>query len=87
MNSWDTQFETVVRGELPLLPVGEPLEPGLRMRDAGLTSMRMATLLVRLEEVYEAAFDQDDVTFEALSTPAALWDLVYTQLLSSEGAR
>lgn len=83
MSPWDERFEIAIREVLPSLDA-EPLRPDTPLRNAGLSSMKVVSLLVRLENTYGATFADEDLTFDAFATPDQLWNLVSKSLTASQ---
>jgi acyl carrier protein len=71
---WDEQFESILRGHLPFLPSGEPLDPGQDLRAAGLDSLGAVDLLVALESAYDVRLGEEAMSMDTFATPAALWN-------------
>lgn len=86
MIPWDDRFEAVLRARLPLLGEERPLLPDTALREVGLNSMKIMSLLVHLEKEYGGTFSDDALTFEAFATPGRLWELVREQLLPAGDA-
>jgi diaminopimelate decarboxylase len=84
MPLWDDRFEQILRASLPGLGA---LEPGVPLRDAGLDSMKIVTILAELEDTYGGMLPDGDVTFAAFATPATLWELVDRELVTDPGGR
>jgi acyl carrier protein len=73
-DGWDEQFEFIVRGHLPFLSAGEPLDPGQDLRAAGLDSLGAVDLLVALESAYGVRLAAEAMSMDMFATPAALWN-------------
>jgi acyl carrier protein len=75
-DGWDEKFETILRGHLPFLPAGEPLDPGQDLRAAGLDSLGAVDLLVALESAYGVRLAEEAMSMDTFATPAALWNTI-----------
>lgn len=78
-HGWDPAFPAVLRSVLPRLagPDGE-IGPGDSLRAAGLDSLALVEVLVRLEEAYSVSIPDDLLTPEVFETPQGLWELLGT---------
>ncbi|MBB1253125.1 type III PLP-dependent enzyme [Streptomyces sp. OF3] len=71
---WNADYVTVLRSVLPRL--GEDVGPDTSLRAAGLDSLALVELLVRLEEAYAVAIPDDDLGPESFATAGSLWSVV-----------
>ncbi|MBB1242656.1 type III PLP-dependent enzyme [Streptomyces durbertensis] len=71
---WDADYVAALRSVLPRL--GEDVGPDTSLRAAGLDSLALVELLVRLEETYAVAIPDDDLTPESFATAGSLWTVV-----------
>ncbi|SDC23042.1 phosphopantetheine-binding protein [Actinokineospora iranica] len=74
---WDERFAAVLTEALPRL---SPVRADASLRAAGLDSLALVDLLVRLEEAYDVTISDDDLSQEAFATPASLWGVVSAAL-------
>ncbi|WP_188316903.1 acyl carrier protein [Solihabitans fulvus] len=74
--AWDDRFEKVLREAVPALPADTPLLPDLQLIAAGLDSVGIVKLMMRLEQEYRTEFAFELLNFQIFSTPATLWDAV-----------
>jgi acyl carrier protein len=81
---WDATFEEVLRGALPELPSDVSLLPTSDLRALGLNSMALVELIIRLEDAFDADFDEEALDYQTFSSPQGLWDAV--RRLSSSAA-
>ncbi|MEU6644629.1 phosphopantetheine-binding protein [Saccharomonospora sp. NPDC046836] len=72
--AWDSRFPEVLRSVLPRL--GEAVTAEVSLRAAGLDSLALVDLLVRLEEAYDVTIPDHELTPEAFATPGGLWQLL-----------
>ncbi|GGK09019.1 hypothetical protein GCM10011583_46290 [Streptomyces camponoticapitis] len=70
---WDESFEQLLRKQIPLLEPNEELTAELSLRDFGLDSMGMVSLLSSLEDTYGVRFVDDALDTENFATPGTLW--------------
>jgi acyl carrier protein len=70
---WDTQFEELLRRQLPFLPADEALAPNESLREYGLDSLGVVELLSALEAAYQIRFSDDALALETFATPTVLW--------------
>lgn len=73
---WSNHFEAVLREQLPQLPADAPIDPDQQLADAGLNSLGVVRLLVRVEDEFGVSFPDDLITPEVFATPKALWSAV-----------
>ncbi|MFE7200176.1 phosphopantetheine-binding protein [Pseudonocardia alni] len=71
---WDERFPQVLRSVLPRL--SGPITPRSGLRSAGLDSLALVELLVRLEETYAVTIPDDLLTPEVFETAAGVWDVL-----------
>ena len=71
---WDDAYPEVLRSVLPRLAA--PVGTGASLRAAGLDSLALVELLVRLEDAYSVTIPDEALTPEAFETPASLWETV-----------
>ncbi|MER5733763.1 phosphopantetheine-binding protein [Streptomyces sp. NPDC002138] len=77
---WDDRYESVLAELLPRLAEERPLSADRGLRAAGLDSMAVVELLVRLEEAYQVAIPDEELGPEAFETVGSLWEVVSRQL-------
>ncbi|MFD3486307.1 MULTISPECIES: acyl carrier protein [unclassified Streptomyces] len=70
---WDESFEQLLRKQIPLLEPNEELTAELSLRDFGLDSMGMVSLLSSLEDEYGVRFVDDALNTDNFATPGTLW--------------
>lgn len=73
---WDAQFEKIVRPFLTFLPDDDPFTEDLPLRDHGLDSLGIVSLLMDLESAYDVKFTDDALAIETFETPGSLWRVV-----------
>ncbi|MCG6498014.1 phosphopantetheine-binding protein [Kitasatospora sp. A2-31] len=78
--SWDERYEAVLTDLMPRLAEERPLPADRELRTAGLDSMATVELLVRLEEAYQVAIPDEELSPEAFETVGSLWAVVAGQL-------
>ncbi|MFE7482084.1 phosphopantetheine-binding protein [Streptomyces sp. NPDC057552] len=71
---WDAGYVTVLRSVLSRL--GTDVGPETSLRAAGLDSLALVELLVRLEETYAVTIPDDDLSPESFATAGSLWTVV-----------
>ncbi|WP_063726787.1 acyl carrier protein [Streptomyces sp. RTd22] len=71
---WDESFGELLRKHLPLLESGDELTADLSLRDFGLDSMGMVSLLSSLEDMYGVRFVDDALNDDNFATPQTLWN-------------
>jgi diaminopimelate decarboxylase len=74
LGPWDDSYPTVLRSVLPRLAT--PVVPDDSLRAAGLDSLALVELLVRLEDAFAVSIPDDALVPEAFATPASLWETV-----------
>ncbi|MFD7032587.1 phosphopantetheine-binding protein [Streptomyces sp. NPDC059917] len=77
---WDDRYEDVLAELLPRLAEERPLAAEAGLRGAGLDSMAIVELLVRLEEAYQVAIPDEELGPEAFETVGSLWEVVSGRL-------
>jgi diaminopimelate decarboxylase len=70
---WDHAFPGVLRAVLPRLGAGQPIGAHDSLRVAGLDSLALVELLVRLEEAYAVSIPDEALVPSAFATPGSLW--------------
>ncbi|GGY05636.1 acyl carrier protein [Streptomyces hiroshimensis] len=75
---WDATYEELLREALPRLARPGGIEPGTRLKAAGLDSLAMVELLIRIEGAYGIGIPDDDLAPGVFDTPATLWELIRT---------
>ena len=73
---WDERFVPVLHSVLPRLDATHGVSPDTSLRSAGLDSLAMVDLLVRLEEEYGVSIPDDALEGPVFETPGALWEVV-----------
>ncbi|MER5772445.1 phosphopantetheine-binding protein [Streptomyces sp. NPDC001985] len=73
---WDGTFETLLHEVLPRLRAKGPLLPDSSLKAAGLDSLAMVEVLVRVESAYGIAVPDTALVTATFATPAALWRVV-----------
>ncbi|MEW2512400.1 acyl carrier protein [Streptomyces sp. NPDC046870] len=78
MTPRDERLDDLLRAVLPAgLPEG-PLDPDLDLLNAGLTSMAIMELLVRIEDTYGQPMPDHLLRPGTFATPATVWEAVLT---------
>ncbi|MEU5400971.1 phosphopantetheine-binding protein [Streptomyces sp. NPDC005963] len=77
-HGWDEEYESVLHDVLPRLAAKGPLRPDSSLKAAGLDSMAMVEVLVRVESAYGISIPDDALVADTFATPAALWRVVST---------
>jgi nodulation protein F len=75
---WDTQFEEILRRQLPFLPAGNALAPDASLREYGLDSLATVELLAVLESSYRVRFSEELLNLDTFATPTVLWQALST---------
>ncbi|MEW2573604.1 phosphopantetheine-binding protein [Streptomyces sp. NPDC047070] len=70
---WDESFERILRKHLPLIESGDEITANLSLRDHGLDSMAMVSMLSSLESEYDVRFVDDALHIDNFATPETLW--------------
>ncbi|MEV0642260.1 phosphopantetheine-binding protein [Streptomyces sp. NPDC050619] len=73
-NQWDSRFESALREIVPGLDPQAPILPDTDLPGAGLNSLRIVQLLMRLEQDYTVEFSDDLLTFDTFATPRMVWE-------------
>ncbi|KHD78398.1 hypothetical protein MB27_05290 [Actinoplanes utahensis] len=77
---WDDSFEKLLRPLLPLLPPRTRIVPELDLVAAGLDSFGVVELLAEVEDHYGILLDDEEITAQAVESPATLWRIVSAHL-------
>ncbi|MCX5387054.1 phosphopantetheine-binding protein [Streptomyces sp. NBC_00083] len=77
---WDDRYESVLTTLLPRLGAELPLRADRGLRGAGLDSMAVVELLIRLEDAYQVAIPDEELGPEAFETVGSLWTALARQL-------
>jgi acyl carrier protein len=72
----DPAFAEILRHHLKYLEPGEALDPDRPLRDLGLDSMQAVELLFDIEDHFNRALDDEDLTEETFATAASLWAVI-----------
>ena len=72
----DPAFVRILRSHLKYLDQGEELDPDRPLRDLGLDSMQAVELLFDIENHFDRALDDDDLTEETFATARSLWAVI-----------
>jgi acyl carrier protein len=72
----DPAFVQILRGHLKYLEPGQALDPDRPLRDLGLDSMQAVELLFDVEDHFDRALDDDDLTEETFATARSLWAVI-----------
>lgn len=73
--AWTSEFETILRGHLPLA-ADVPLSPTVELRDLGLDSMELVSLLLDLEEGFAITVPDELLVGPTFATAQTLWDAI-----------
>ncbi|GLF95634.1 phosphopantetheine-binding protein [Streptomyces yaizuensis] len=73
---WDEEYEELLYEVLPRLRAKGPLTDGTSLKAAGLDSLAMVEVLVRVESAYGIAIPDSDLVAATFATPASLWRVV-----------
>lgn len=73
---WDPTFEALLNEALPRLAAKGGLRPDTSLKAAGLDSLAMVEVLVRVEETYGIAVPDSELMADTFATPASLWRVV-----------
>ncbi|MFI1869662.1 phosphopantetheine-binding protein [Streptomyces jumonjinensis] len=74
--AWDEAYESLLHEVLPRLSAKGPLRPDSSLKAAGLDSLAMVEVLVRVESEYSIAIPDADLVAATFATPASLWRVV-----------
>lgn len=77
-HGWDEEYESVLHDVLPRLAAKGPLLPDSSLKAAGLDSMAMVEVLVRVESAYSISIPDSELVAATFATPASLWRVVST---------
>ncbi|MFE5856018.1 phosphopantetheine-binding protein [Streptomyces sp. NPDC056500] len=77
-HGWDEEYESVLHDVLPRLAAKGPLLPDSSLKAAGLDSMAMVEVLVRVESAYGISIPDSELVAATFATPASLWRVVST---------
>jgi acyl carrier protein len=72
----DPAFVEILRRHLKYLEPGEALDPDRPLRDLGLDSMQAVELLFDIEDHFDRALDDEDLTEETFATARSLWAVI-----------
>ncbi|MET9850549.1 phosphopantetheine-binding protein [Streptomyces ossamyceticus] len=73
---WDATFEALLLEALPRLAAKGELRADSSLKAAGLDSLAMVEVLVRVEETYGIAVPDSELMADTFATPASLWRVV-----------
>ncbi|MFF7838524.1 phosphopantetheine-binding protein [Streptomyces ossamyceticus] len=73
---WDATFEALLLEALPRLAAKGELQADSSLKAAGLDSLAMVEVLVRVEETYGIAVPDSELMADTFATPASLWRVV-----------
>ncbi|MEO3977547.1 phosphopantetheine-binding protein [Streptomyces sp. CAU 1734] len=73
---WDRAYESLLHEVLPRLSAKGPLRPDSSLKAAGLDSLAMVEVLVRVEAEYGIGIPDSDLVAATFATPASLWQVV-----------
>ncbi|PIM73196.1 decarboxylase [Streptomyces sp. JV178] len=73
---WDATFEALLLEALPRLAAKGELRPDTSLKAAGLDSLAMVEVLVRVEETFGIAVPDSELMADTFATPASLWRVV-----------
>jgi acyl carrier protein len=76
VDSWDEEFEAVIRPHLVALDKDARIPPDLELRSAGLDSLALIELLVSIEDVFGLEFPDELLTAQTFRTTGTLWTVV-----------
>ncbi|WP_055526091.1 phosphopantetheine-binding protein [Streptomyces graminilatus] len=74
--TWDPTYEALLLEALPRLAAKGELLPDTSLKAAGLDSLAMVEVLVRVEETYGIAVPDSELMADTFATPASLWRVV-----------
>lgn len=72
----DPAFVRILRSHLKYLDQGEELDPDRPLRDLGLDSMQAVELLFDIEDHFDRALDDDDLSEATFATASSLWAVI-----------
>ncbi|ANW21317.1 phosphopantetheine-binding protein [Streptomyces clavuligerus] len=73
---WDEEYEALLHEVLPRLRAKGPLTSQTSLKAAGLDSLAMVEVLVRVESAYGIAIPDSELVAATFATPASLWRVV-----------
>ncbi|MER6917175.1 phosphopantetheine-binding protein [Streptomyces sp. NPDC000594] len=73
---WDEEYEALLFEVLPRLRAKAPLTDATSLKAAGLDSLAMVEVLVRVESAYGIAIPDAELVAATFATPASLWRVV-----------
>ncbi|WEH18224.1 phosphopantetheine-binding protein [Streptomyces sp. VNUA24] len=73
---WDPTYAALLLEALPRLAAQGELKPDTSLKAAGLDSLAMVEVLVRVEETYGIAVPDSELMADTFATPASLWRVV-----------
>lgn len=73
---WPQEFESLLRSYLPQLSDQSPLTGDLSLRNSGLDSLGIVSLLLDLEQRFDVSIPDELLDATAFSTPRGVWSLV-----------
>ncbi|MFC8569894.1 phosphopantetheine-binding protein [Streptomyces sp. NPDC057245] len=73
---WDETYEALLHEALPRLAAKGALRPDSSLKAAGLDSLAMVEVLVRVEDAYGISIPDSQLVADTFATPAALWHVV-----------
>lgn len=85
--NWDSRFEALVRAAARRFPADADLAPDTAMLDWGLDSLGIVGLLAGIEAAYGAALPDEVLSYDTLSTPGALWQVVSALAASDQSGQ
>ncbi|MCM2391782.1 phosphopantetheine-binding protein [Streptomyces albipurpureus] len=74
--AWDQEYEELLHDVLPRLAAKGPLRSDSSLKAAGLDSMAMVEVLVRVESAYGISIPDSELVPATFATPASLWHVV-----------
>jgi acyl carrier protein len=83
--SWTYEFESILRKHLPLASEG-PIPPAAELRDLGLDSMELVSLLLDMEEGFNIMVPDELLVGPTFATAESLWSAV-SSLASAESQK
>lgn len=81
---WDARFEAALRHVIPALSEDTPLTPDLDLAAAGINSIGLVRLMMRLEREYQTEFAFDLLNFQIFRTPETLWTAIQPVIAGAE---
>ena len=83
---WDPRLEAIVRANCPHLDDDTAIMPDDFLADLGLDSLAIVAIVVEIEETFEFAFPDDELSFQTFATMGSLWGAV-SRLIDSRHAQ